>query len=237
MWFYGWQGGWPLQWGGGPSAIEIARETLFANVGVGHAAKADGVDWRWREAKAGTYAALASLMEQAVAQHQPATATAALEFWRECYDVPNGLDDQQAREICSTRFSHEFNPAACPSVLERLQEIDPRFSIIVRDDADEVVTYPAARAFQDYEGAVPFNFPDGRDHSLAPMYSTRAIWFIHLDTDFPEDGTVERVAVEDATAFLQEEIPAWCDFQITGGDQDGFDLDVDNLDWTALTEE
>lgn len=228
MQWNGWAGGWPMQWGGGPTLIESTHAALVAVVGQGHAADSDGIEWRWRECRAVGLAILTSYMDRALAQHDPQSATDALPFYREVFGLPDSLGDQDTRDTAHRKY-HARPAADVPSVRAELKRIDPRFEILERGWSSSATTIPG-RVFEDYTGAAPFRL--GRGDSLFPAFSHAFELVVLFDITDAPTGPVEATAVQLARDYLDEALPAWVGYSIMGST--GFILDQSPLDWTGF---
>lgn len=229
MGFGGWQSCYPIQWGGGTTPIESALEALRAGVGKGHAPETDGVEWRWREARAIGIAIALCMSERAFAQFEPKFATSGIALYREMYGL-DGYGDQEVRDRANDLESDtdDFGEA---HILARLQEIDPRFSLQSRDWTQSDTTI-FGRNFGDWAGNAPFDLDYGRNETLYPNYSNFMEFVVVLNTtgEFPND--IDLAAVAKAKAFLDDELPAWVNYEIGG--EVGFTLDVSCLDWARF---
>lgn len=225
MGFGGWQSPWPLQWGGGQTPIESALEALRAGVGKGHASEVDGVEWRWREARAIGIAIGMTMAERALSQYDARYATSGLAFYRELYGL-DGYEDQDVRDRANSLA--DDNEDFGESLIEqKLQEIDGRFSLLSRtwEQSDTTIH---GRTFTDWNRDDSFNLPNDQEETLWPNYSNYMQFVVKLDVvGVPTDADLASVAK--ARAFLDDELPAWVDYEI-GGDA-GFVLDQSLLDW------
>lgn len=210
----GWQAGWPLQWGGGPTPIEAMLEAMRANVGKGHAADEDDVEWRWREARAIGFAAISGLQEKALSQFEPRYATDALDFYRDLHNIPFGVPDQVVRDLADG-ILHGPEDVSLPSVEQELTRIDERFSLITRPWSRSGTTIPG-RAFEDWANRLPFRIgSSGRGDTLYPNFSNAFEILVHFENgglwpETPED----RLAVDRAAEYLDGATPSWCTYAI-----------------------
>jgi hypothetical protein len=231
MGFGGWQACWPLQWGGGPTLIESALDALRAGVGKGHAAEADGIDWRWREARAIGIAIGMAMADRMLSQFDATLATTGIRFYQELYFL-EGYNDQQVREL-----AHQYDLATDDygenDIRAVLQQIDARFEFITRP-FDEASTTVAGRTFGDWAGNAPFNLPGGRNDTSYPNVSNMMTLEVVLPTDGEAPTADELVSVDRASAVLDETLPAWVDYNF--GDADGFILDISLLDWSRFND-
>jgi hypothetical protein len=229
MTWYGWKGGWPLQWGGGPTDIELINEGLRSSVGKGHMADSDGIEWRWRECRALGLSLVMTMAERGLNQFDPGKATDALSFYRELFRLPSNMADQSAREAADLLY-HKKPELDVPSILDELRRIDQRFSILERPWA-ETTTTMHGRAFEDWDRENPFAlFPNQRGDSYVPNYSNAFDLVVLFDTGTdPPVGNIENAALTAARAYLDDALPSWMNYTIAGSV--GIILDVTPLDW------
>jgi len=227
----GWSEPWPLHWGGAPTPIAAMLAALRAAVGKGHAADADGVEWRWREARAIALAIIGSHAERAQAQFEPRSATDALSFYRELCALPDGIGDELVRARAD-ELLHSPGDVTSASIAADLKAIDERLTIVERPWAESTTTI-AGRAFEDWGRLLPFNL--GRGDTLYPNYSDAFELVVLFDAGLPPFGNTERLAREAAVAYLDDALPAWCTYRILGGGvPTGFILDLSPLDITGF---
>jgi hypothetical protein len=220
---FGWTGCWPLQWGGGPTPIDSALGALKAGVGKGHAADIDGAEWRWREARSIGIAIMMTMGERAVNQHNPSTATSAVPFYTELFQL-FGFSDQQVRDQAST-LANETGDTGTLALQEKLQAIDQNFSLLAVPYANSVTTMHGAA----FEGlTLKFNFVNTLETQY-PNYSTEFMVNVAY-AGGPPTTDAQSNAVAAARALLDDELPAWVDYSIGAGDG-GFILDSSHLDW------
>jgi hypothetical protein len=223
---FGWQAPWPFQWGGGPTPIDQALNALLAGVGKGHAADVDGVEWRWREARAIGIASAMTMGERALMQFSPGTATSAIQFYEELFSL-YGFSEQQIRDR-ATVLSNASGDVGVGELELQLQAIDPGFSIIA-NDWDTASTTVHGSAFESED--LSFNFADGRGESLYPNVSSAFVIQVAYDLDgSPPTSYSSQNAMSAARALLDDALPAWVDYEI-GGTPGGFILDSSFLDW------
>ena len=223
---FGWQAPWPFQWGGGPTPVEQALNALLSGVGKGHAADVDGVEWRWREARAIGIAIAMTMGERALMQFSPATATSGLPFYEELFSL-YGFSDQQIRDR-ATLFTNATVDSGVGELEAQLQLIDPAFSILPFDWVSGTTTIHGS-AFESDE--LPFNFADGRHETFYPNVSSAFVVQVAYDLGgSTPDSYSSQNAISAANALLDDALPAWVDYQV-GGTAGGFILDVSFLDW------
>lgn len=143
----GWAAPWPIQWGGGPTPIEQAMSALESAIGRGHAADDDGIEQRWREAKAVGLGCAMVAAERAAFDSYPQSA-ADLEQWRRAYRLRDTLSLEHVRQEAKFRFLDD-DVVSVPDITKRLQRIDTRFSLLTRS-WEESLTTMIGRSFQSY---------------------------------------------------------------------------------------
>ena len=230
---FGWQNGFPFEFGGGSTSTETIYAALRASVGVGGSALNDDgtIDGLWRQARATGLAAAATTGERAILQAFPSYATDQLAYYEDLLQsVPEpgeSILDRQARvgQLWTERVS-----AAMPDIAADLAEIDDRFSIAVfgRETTTDTLL---GRAFEDLDGTQPFG--GGRKSTRFPNYSTEFLVTVVFDIG---SGVVPSVADQKlmgrAREHLNKVLPATHNFQMITGV--GFILDTDLLDLTGL---
>lgn len=228
MGFGGWRSPWPLQWGGGDTPIDQALEALRAGVGKGHAPEQDGIEWRWREARAIGIAIGMTMAERAVSQFNPRFATSGITLYREMYEL-GGANDQEVRDAAGDAEA-DIDDFGEQQLLAKLQEIDPRFTFQNRT-WEQSGTTMAGRTVGDWEGKAPFNFEDGGNDTAFPAYSDIYEFVIVLSGTTPDVAPTlaDQEAIAKASAFLDDELPSWTGYTI--GTTSGFVLDESLLDW------
>ncbi len=223
---FGWQAPWPLQWGGGPTPVEQALSALLSGVGKGHAADVDGVERRWREARAVGIAAAMTMAERALMQFSPVTATSALPFYEELFAL-YGLSDQQIRERAQL-LDMATDDFGVGDVERQLQQIDLSFSILNKPWG-AIDTTVVGSAFET-DGA-PFHFATGAKETLYPNVSSAFVVNVAYDLSGAAPvGFSSQNSLMAARALLDDALPAWVDYEI-GGTSGGFILDASFLDW------
>lgn len=211
-WFGGWATPWPLEWGGGPGIVEKLYAAMRSVVGLGHAADADGVDRRWRQARTIGLAVGAASIEQAFFQFDPDTARSGMAYYRELFQIPDGTPEEEARELASFLF-HDRGSVDVPTVLERLRTIDPRFQATLVPDVTCSSTLPGARAFESWSGAPPFNLWGRRETRFANHSSSFKL-LVTLQVEAV--GELERRSIAAARRYLDGGV-GWCSYSIAIG--------------------
>lgn len=230
---FGWQNGFPFEFGGGSSHTETIYAAMRSSVGVGGAALDDDgtIDGLWRQARAVGLAAAATTGERAILQAFPGRATDLLEYYEQLLGaVPEPGDSELERQAVVEQLWTERVRASLPDIAADLLAIDPKFSLASFDHAETTDTLHG-RAFEDLAATLPFG--GGRRSTRFPNYSTEFVVTALFDIgsgvapSIPEQKLIER-----AKAHLNKVLPAPHAFQVLTGI--GFILDVDLLDLTGL---
>lgn len=230
---FGWQNGFPMQFGGGETETELVYRAMRANVGQGGAAEDDTttIEGLWRQARAVGIAAFMTFGERSALQAFPDRATDLLPYYERLFLLTNdpATSEQARREAAAYQYALQI-ASAIPDIATALQVIDPRFSVLGTsfDQADVTVF---GRAFEDFTGEEPFN--GGRKSTAFPNYSTELVLFVLLDLGGGNaPNASERRAMDSARRLLNDVLPAFNDLQIVT--HRGFTLDVDRLDLTSF---
>lgn len=230
---FGWQNGFPFEFGGGPTHTETIYSAMRASVGVGGSALDDDgtIDGVWRQARATGLASAATTGERAILQAFPRLASDLLEYYEQLLGaVPDPTDSVLDRQAVVEQLWTERVRASMPDIAADLFAIDPRLSIAAFGHETTTDTLPS-RAFEDLAGALPFG--GGRRSTRFPNYSTEFIITALFDIgsgvapSLPEQRLLER-----AKAQLNKVLPSTHTFQLLTGV--GFILDTDLLDLTGL---
>jgi hypothetical protein len=229
---FGWQNGFPFEFGGGSTGTETIYAALRASVGVGGSAPVDdGIEGLWRAARATAVAAAGTTGERAILQAFPARATDLLEYYEDLLQaVPEPGDSVLERQAVVEQLWTERVRASLPDIAADLVAIDPRFSVAAFSHASSTDTL-LDRAFQDLAGALPFG--GGRESTRFANYSTEFVVTALFDIGSGvAPGIPEQKLIGRAKAHLNKVLPATHNFQVLTGV--GFILDVDLLDLTGL---
>jgi hypothetical protein len=228
---FGWQNGFPFEFGGGSTHTETIYAALRASVGVGGSAPVDdGVDGLWRAARAAGLAAAGTTGERAILQAFPARATDLLEYYEDLLQaVPEPGDSVLERQAVVEQLWTERVRASLPDIAADLASIDPRFTVAAFSHSTSTDTL-LDRAFEDLAGALPFG---GRQSTRFPNYSTEFVITALFDIGSGvTPGIPEQKLIERTKAHLNKVLPATHNFQVLTGV--GFILDTDLLDLTGL---
>lgn len=229
----GWPNPFPLEFGGSPTVNERIYRAMRSAVGIGGSASDDEntIDGVWRQARAAGLAAVAMSGERSLMNAFPGHATDLLPYYEDLLAiVPDDEGDLPSRRAeAEFRFTREIQ-SAVPQIVNDLQRIDPRFSVLETPRALAIETR-LGRAFEDYAGAVPFG--GGRRSTRFANFSTEFILFVLFDIgDGVDPGPVETAAVQRAIDHLNDVCAGWVLFQVATAD--GFILDTSRLDLTGL---
>lgn len=230
----GWSNPFPVVFGGAPTSTERVYDALRGAVGIGGAARdEDSLEAIWRQCKARAIAAGLSFDERAALQAFPHLATDALPYYeRSLLDRQRDPEDtdQDRRVRLAAKWTDERG-GSHSDILAGLTAIDSRFSVLSVSDADTTTTV-LGRAYEDLAGTEPFG--GGRKATLFPNYSTHFVLTAVLALGGGSLGPAERRLIAEAQDFLADNLTAWDGIQVAV-DADGFELDVDVLDYTLLT--
>lgn len=230
---FGWQNGFPFEFGGGATHTETIYSAMRSSVGVGGSALDDdgSIDGLWRQARAVGLAAAATTGERAILQAFPMLATDLLEYYEDLLQsIPEPGDSELERQAAVSSLWTERVRAAMPDIAADLVAIDERFSVAAfgRETTTDTLH---GRAFEDLAGALPFG--GGRHSTRFPNYSTEFVITALFDIgsgvtpSLPEQKLIDR-----AKQHLNKALPATHTFQVLTGI--GFILDTDLLDLTGL---
>jgi hypothetical protein len=229
----GWHNPFPLEFGGGETAVERIYYALRSNVGKGGSADDDegSLDGLWRQSRARGIASVATFGERSALQAFPDRATDLLPYYEQLFLLTNdpATSDHERREAAAVRYTQQI-ASAIPDIGIALRLIDPRFEVLTTspDQSDSTLF---GRAFEDYAAAEPFG--GGRKSTAFPNYSSEFVAYVLLDLGGGIPPTTsERRSMDAAAALLNEVLPAHNSFQIVT--HRGFTLDVDLLDLTSF---
>lgn len=230
---FGWQNGFPFEFGGGSTHTETIYSAMRSSVGAGGSALDDDgtIDGLWRQARAVGLAAAATTGERAILQAFPGLATDLLEYYEGLLlAVPEFDASLVERQAVVEQLWTERVRAAMPDIAADLLDIDPRFSVMIID-REETTDTLLGRAFEDLAGAVPFG---GRRSTRFPNYSTEFVVTALFDLGSGVTPNLdEQKLIARAKAHLNAVLPATHNMQVLTGI--GFILDTDLLDLTGLT--
>lgn len=229
---FGWQNGFPFEFGGGSTHTETIYAALRASVGVGGSAPDDeGVDGVWRQARAAGLAAAGTTGERAILQAFPGRATDLLEYYEALLlAVPEPGDSVLERQAVVEQLWTERVRASLPDIAADLASIDPRFTVAAFAHASTTDTL-LGRAFEDLAATLPFG--GGRQSTRFANYSTEfVVTALFALGSGVAPGIPEQKLIQRTKAHLNKVLPATHTFQVLTGV--GFILDVDLLDLTGL---
>lgn len=205
----------PFRVGGGLTPAQKAYRTLRQAVGEGGSAPDDrGIEGLWRRSEAKGLAAAASHCRRALIQASPQFATDLLPYYERILGiVPQGAEAARRDVVVPLWTKRADN--AMPRLLERLQVIDARLSLLEFPHS-EAVTAQFGRSFAAVEPgleAPEFGIPRG--HVLFPNYSTDSI--VRVLFNVGHEGVLsadELVVVERVGALMRDALPSTTDFTI-----------------------
>ena len=230
---FGWFNPFPLQFGGDETPIEEVYRTLRAASGVGGVSSEDGLDALWRQAKAMGIGLVSQFPERVGLQVFPRLSTDLLPYYERVmlsYLPPEASEEERRTEV-GARWTAQAT--FLETDLEAaLQLIDPRISVVPVDSEVTTVT-EWGRWFQDHAATLPFGFADGRKSTLFANYATEFVFTALFDNGGGSLSPEDQLVVFSAQRLLAASLPAWVALQVVTGI--GFNLDVDPLDYTALS--
>lgn len=228
----GWSNPFPLEMGGGPTEIERAYQMLRAAEGKGAASTDDeSIEALWRQSLAKGVGLVGTFGERAALQAFPNKATDLLPYYERLLHTEPSPDasEEERRQTAATRFT--AGAAFLHSEIETaLQEIDARFEVEIIDE-DLTTTTIWGRWFEDLAAAEPFG--GGRRSTIFPNYASEFVFIVVLDLAGALPTPTEARAILRAQRHLAETLPAWESIGVVTSF--GFELDVDRLDYTALS--
>lgn len=230
---FGWHNPWPLEFGGGETVVERIYYALRSAAGQGGSAENDDytIDGLWRQVRARAIASAATTMERAALQVLPDHATDLLPYYEQLLLLtPDPSQSEQARRDAAAQLYALQIASDLPSITRALQQIDPRFSIVVpRPEAS--CTTINGRAFEDYAATLPFE--GGRKSTAFPNYSSNFETYVLLDLGGGVvPAPIERAAMTTARRLLQDVLPGHNTLHVVT--HRGFTLDRDRLDLTSF---
>lgn len=226
---YGWQNGWPFQWGGGDTFEERAYLALRDAVGDLASAEDATIEDAWRRAKAITLGALMASGDRAANQGSPLLATDFLTYYEDLLAIASS--DEQPTHERNVEAAQRFTSlpyAYAAAALAELHKIDATFALLDQGHDDTITTHEG-RTFQDWAGAIPYG--GGRTFSEYGFISSEYIFrFILPIAGAPDATAIAKIAK--ARQRLHDILPAWMGFSIATAT--GFVLDSSSLDVTGF---
>lgn len=204
-----------FQCGGGPTLPEKIYEQLRSGLGKNGAGPEDGIEDRWRQAKALAIAKALDVQERAAMQAFPNLGVEHLPIYEAILGLREG-ENLADRTDAVTAAYVGVPDATDPGLEAALQRIDSTISLVVVDATESLVAH-FGKPFQ--IGAAT------QDPAEWPAYSEHLFAFIH----WPVIDETKRPLVE---RLLNKSLPSWCDWVIY--QSVGFVLDESPLDVTFL---
>jgi len=218
-----------FQVGGSPTRFERTLAALKNAVGKGGAAQSDtGIEAYWRRAKA--LGLTAVIMDgKAALQAFPNLATDLISMYEEILGTfPAPGQDDESRRLAATELWTRQASGVGPRLSERLEAMDPRFSIIDPPHG-RVTTTQHGRTIEPMDGSEPTNII-GQIATGIPNFSHDFMFHLRLDLGLGVAPTQSELKTLDtAKNLLQSDLPAWVDFAISADDE--FQIDVSLLDY------
>jgi len=207
----------PFRVGGGPTPAQRAYRTLRQAVGEGGSAPNDrGIEGLWRRSEAKGLAAATSHCKRALNQAFPYLATDLLPYYERILGlIPDADATEAARRAVVVSLWTKRAENATPMLLERLQAIDPRLSML-EPPHSQAATAQYGRAFapldETLEGPL---FKLERGHALMPGYSSDMIVSVLFAVGHTGPLTAAELrVVENVKVLLRDALQSSTDFQI-----------------------
>lgn len=205
----------PFRVGGGPTPAQSAYRTLRQAVGEGGSATDDrGIEGLWRRSEAKGLAASSSHCRRALIQSSPQFATDLLPYYERILGlVPQGAEAARRAAVVPLWTKRADN--AMPRLLERLQAIDARLSLLEFPHS-EAITAQFGRSFAALEpGLETPQFGVVQGHVLFPNYSTDTIVRVLFNVGHVGVLTADELLVtERVNALLRDALPSTTDFTV-----------------------
>ena len=207
----------PIRVGGGLTTAQRAYRALRQAVGEGGSAPNDrGIEGLWRRSEAKGLAAASSHCRRALNQASPQLATDLLPYYERILGlVPDTNATEARRREDIVPLWTKLTANASPDVLQQLQRIDSRLSLINPPHFGAAVTQ-FGRAFAPVDSALEAPiFSLERGHVQYPNYSTDMIVrvLVAVGHSGPLSNDEARI-VETARVLLQAILPSTSDFTI-----------------------
>lgn len=228
----GWSNPFPLEMGGGPTEIERTYQMLRAAEGKGAASTDDeSIEALWRQSLAKGVGLVGTFDERAALQAFPDKATDLLPYYERLLHTEPAptASQEERRQTAASRFTASAGFLHA-EIEASLQAIDARFVVEIPDQ-EVCTTTHWGRWFQDYAASEPFG--GGRRSTLLPNYATEFIFIAVMDLGGAFPTPEESRAILRAQRHLAEVLPAWDAIAVVTSF--GFELDIDRLDYTALS--
>jgi hypothetical protein len=209
---FGLWGGWPFEWGGGPSSAELTYDLLRSALGGGDGGELgplDGLDDLRIQALAVTIDAVASQMEAASLESFTAHSSHMLDIHIEEF----GLDPEGDDELSRARI-YEIETEELESDLvrfvEALTEISPKLSLLTIPDVRFRETmFGRAHSPRSGGGAAT-------NDTFFPAYSDRLVLWIRYELTIADgELTIPPRIRREVMSLVLDTMPAWIDVSLT----------------------
>lgn len=230
---FGWFNPFPLQFGGDETPIEDVYRMLRSAAGKGACGDEDSIEAMWRQSLAYGVGLVSTFPERVGLQVFPRLSSDLLPYYERVMlsFLPPLASDEQRRTEVGARWTAQATFLET-DLNASLALIDERLSV-VPVDSDVTTVTEWGRWFQDHAGSEPFGFADGRKSTLFANYSTEFVFTVLFDTGGGPLSPDDLLVIHSARRLLAAALPAWVAFQVVTGV--GFELDIDPLDFTALS--
>jgi hypothetical protein len=216
---YGSGGGWPFEYGGGPSSAEKLHAALRSMMGNAPGPEG-GIEDLWRRSKARAIDLAASLVEHAVAQSFPQTATTGIPRWEVLLSLVGAGYDEERRQAIILELTRESR-GDVPTIEDELQAFHPTLTVLAVPHAKSRVQQ-IGRIFEAW-GSANRPIPVG-------LFGDEALWRIRYGFA-PGETLIPKRIVRGVDAIMQERMSAWETYQLT---DDGSEFNMDGgLDGTS----
>lgn len=200
---FGVGGSYPVEYGGGDGGADRIRSAL--RVLLGNAAPPEGgVLGLWMSSKSRAIDLAARLMEHAVMQVWPESATTGIPRWETLLGLPgDGYDVERVEEILVALTTEVRNDAG--SIGDDLRsQVSPHLTVASRDRALSRVVQPG-RLFGAWGSEVaPLRMA---------LFSDEYVWRVVYELQTGEIAIPEAI-VRDVRAFMHDRISAWEDYEL-----------------------
>jgi len=205
----------PFDVGGAPSPAERAYRTMRRAVGKGGSAENDlGIDGLWRRSRAAGVAAATSSSERALMQAWPHLATDALAYYARATGLVQGADETEAafRDRVWVAWATKLQ-VDCPSLVEELERIDPRASLVEQTMSATTQHGRALAPLWPAGEAPAWGLPTNA--AERPNYATSMIAYVRLALGYAgAPGIADQRILERVRELLRGLLPSWVDFHV-----------------------
>ena len=225
----------PMRLGGGQTEVSRAYGMIRGAVGIGGSAPDErGIDGLWRRSRARGLAAATSSTRRALLNSFPHLATDHLPYYERILGIhpDSGSPESTRRDAVRARWTAQLS-AAIPAMVEQLQSIDQRFSILP-PVSGHTTQFGRTLAPLDPAGGEP-PWGDSAGCSRFPNFASSFV--LQLQFAVGHTGALlatEAALLEQAIAVLRSAAPSWVSWQVTTST--GFLIGVSPLGLTGLVD-